>query len=242
MTRGSIETAGCGLGSEDFSTLVLSVQSSWTCGGPAREHVPGHGMPAADGSSAQVRTSCQALRVGHGLSLLILYCAKRGSGAARNTCDNMRLLFGTWILSERAYSMALGRISRYLQGLSWNVGPGKMHKIYLVPESCYVIGQIDEVPAVNESGPSIPNNRHWPGLHVCTSNKLNSPGYGRFHAPLSRRNLEAVMSKALPSSTHHRSNFRINKTYRRSIFYILEVPSHSLLTATAKGYLPVRGC
>ena len=51
--RGSIETAGCGLGSKTVSTLILSIQSSWTCGGPAREREPGHGMPADDGSAAK---------------------------------------------------------------------------------------------------------------------------------------------------------------------------------------------
>ena len=51
--RGSIETARCGLGSEAVSTLILSVLGSWTCGGLARECVPGHGKPVADGSAAQ---------------------------------------------------------------------------------------------------------------------------------------------------------------------------------------------
>jgi hypothetical protein len=51
--RGRIETTGCGLGFKAVSTLILSVQSSWTCGGPARERVPGHGMPADDGSAAK---------------------------------------------------------------------------------------------------------------------------------------------------------------------------------------------
>ena len=44
--------------------------------------------------SCQMRNTYQALRVGRGLSLLILCCAELRAGGASNPCDKLRLPVG----------------------------------------------------------------------------------------------------------------------------------------------------